>query len=70
MTATHNLNRLCFLELNNADFEEIEHSFFYIRMLFFQARLNFLIFLSILGKCSCRLVRLPFSERNNFMQVS
>ena len=51
MTATHNLNRLCFLELKNAYFEQIEHSFLIEEypMLFFQPWLSFRIFLSILG---------------------
>ena len=50
MTATQNLKRLCFLELKNAYFEQIEHSFFmYIRMLFFWPGINILTFLSILA---------------------
>ena len=34
MTATHNLNRLCFLELKNTYFEQIEHSFLYKNVVF------------------------------------
>ena len=34
MTATHNLNRLCFLELKNAYFEQIERSFLYKNVVF------------------------------------